>query len=145
MYQLDENWVTIELFSTYLGFGHGKKSKDKSATMAKTRKTSRPQKSSAKAKAAVNKMKGAVTKTTQPSEESGNMKAKRKTVVGKDSKVEPHNQSCSAKSKADKNSGEDAINRTGIKSITKAASAVAASSGPATRNAAAAGTARHSS
>jgi hypothetical protein len=59
MYQLDKNWVTIiELFSSYLGIGHGTKSKDKSTTMAKTRKTSRPQKSSAKAKAAVNKMKG---------------------------------------------------------------------------------------
>jgi hypothetical protein len=113
--------------------------------MAKTRKTSRPQKSSAKAKAAVNKMKGAVTKTIPPSEESDNMKAKRKTVVDKDSKVEPHNRSHSAKSKADKKAGEDDIDRTGIKYITKAASSVATLSGPAKRNVTAAGTAHHSS
>jgi hypothetical protein len=145
MYQLDKNWVTIELFSSYLGIGHGKKSKDKSAIMAKTRKISRPQKSSAKAKTAVNKMKGAVIKTTPPSEESDNMKANRKTVVGKYSKVEPHNRSRSAKSKADKKIGEDDIDQTGIKSITKAASSVSASSGPAKRNSAAAGMAHHSS
>jgi hypothetical protein len=72
------------------------------------------------------------------------MKAKRNTVMGKDSKVEPHNQSRSAKIKADKKSGEDDIDQTGIKSITKAASAVAVSSGPSKRNAAAAGTDRHS-
>jgi hypothetical protein len=113
--------------------------------MDKIRKTFRPQKSSAKAKAAVNKMKGAVTKTTPPSEESDNMKAKRNTVVGKYSNVEPHNRSRSAKSKVDKKSGEDDIDRTGITSTTKAASAVSASSGPAKSNAAAAGTARHSS
>jgi hypothetical protein len=101
-------------------------------------KKSSPQKSSAKAKAAVNKMQGAVTKTTPPSEESRNMKAKRKIVVGKYSTVEPHNRSRSAKSKANKKSGEDDIDRTGIKSITKAASTVAALSGPAKRNAAAA-------
>jgi hypothetical protein len=86
-------------------------------------------------------MKGAVTKATPPSEESDNMKAKRKTVMGKDSKVERHNRSHSAKSKADKKSGEDDIDRTGTKSITKAASSVAALSGPAKRNAAAAATA----
>jgi hypothetical protein len=102
MYQLGENWVTLELLSSYLGIGHGTKSKDKSTTMAKTRKMSRPQKSSAKAKAAVNIMKGAVTRSTPPSEESDNMKAKRNTVVGKDSKVKRHNQSCSTKSKADR-------------------------------------------
>jgi hypothetical protein len=78
MYQLDENWVTIELFSSYLGIGHG------TLTLNLTL---------AKAKAAVNKMKGAVTKATPPSEKSDNMKAKRKTVVGKYSKVEGHNRS----------------------------------------------------
>jgi hypothetical protein len=69
------------------------------------------------------------------------MKAKRKTVVGKDYRVEQHNQSCSAKSKADKKAGEDDIDRTGIKSIMKAASVVAALSGPAKKNADAAATA----
>jgi hypothetical protein len=101
---------------------------------------SRLQKPSAKAKAAVNKMKGAVTKATPPSEESDNIKAKRKTVVGKYSKVERQNPSRSAKSNADKKLGEDDIDRTGIKSIMKAASAVAALSDPAKRNAAAAAT-----
>jgi hypothetical protein len=97
--------------------------------------------SQVQAKAAVNKMKGAVTKATPPSEESDNMKAKRKTVMGKDSKVERQIWSHSAKSKVDNKSGEDDIDRTGIKSITKAASAVAALSGPAKRNMAAAATA----
>jgi hypothetical protein len=69
------------------------------------------------------------------------MKAKRKTIVGKDSKVDRHNPSLSAKSKADGKSGEDDIDWTGIKSITKAAAAVADLSGPAKRNAAAAATA----
>jgi hypothetical protein len=86
-------------------------------------------------------MKGVVTKATPPSEESDNMKAKRNTVVGKYSKVERHNSSHSAKSKADKKSGEDDIDRTGIKSIMKAAAAVTDFSGPAKRNAATAATA----
>jgi hypothetical protein len=77
--------------------------------MAKTQTTPRPQKSSAKAKAAVNKMKGAATKATPPSDESGKMKAKKKTVVGKDSEVERQKPSCSAKSNVDKKSGDDDI------------------------------------
>jgi hypothetical protein len=69
------------------------------------------------------------------------MKAKRKKVLGKDSKVEQQNPSCSAKSRADKQPGEDDIDGTGIKSITKAAAAVASLSDPAKRNTAAAATA----
>jgi hypothetical protein len=109
--------------------------------MAKTQKTPRPQIFSAKAKAAFNKMKGAATKATPPSEESEKMKAKKKTVVGKDSKVELHNPYRSAKSKTDKKSGDDDIDRTGIESILKAALvAVAALSGPAKRKVTAAAT-----
>jgi hypothetical protein len=105
--------------------------------MAKTRKTPRPQKSSAKAKAAVNKMKGATTKATPHSEESDKMKAKKKKVVGKDSEAERQNPFRSAKSKVDKKSGDDDIDRTGIESIMKAAAAKALSS-PVKRKAAAA-------
>jgi hypothetical protein len=58
------------------------------------------------------------------------MKAKKKTVVGKkDSEAERHNPSRSAKSKADKKSGDDDIDRTGIESIMKASAAVAEKSG----------------
>jgi hypothetical protein len=94
--------------------------------MAKTQKISRPQKSSAKAKAAVNKMKGAATKATPLSEEFVKMKAKKKTVAGKYSEAEQHNPSRSAKSEADKKLGDDDIDRTGIESIMKAAAAAAA-------------------
>jgi hypothetical protein len=90
---------------------------------------SRPQissaKAKAKAKAAVKKMKGAVTKAIPSSKESEHMKAKRMTFMGKDSKVEHHNPSCSAKSKADEKSGEDDIDRTGTqKSSAKAKASV---------------------
>jgi hypothetical protein len=53
------------------------------------------------------------------------MKAKKKAVVGKESEVERHNPSHSAKSKVDKKSGDDDIDWTGIESIMKAAAAVA--------------------
>jgi hypothetical protein len=106
--------------------------------MAKTKKTSRPQRSSAKAKAAVNKMKGAVNKSTPPSEESDRMKAKKKTAVGKDSEAERHNPSRSAKSKADKKSGDYDIDRTVIEYIMKAEEVVSALLGPTKRKAAAA-------
>jgi hypothetical protein len=109
--------------------------------MAKTQKTSQPQKSSAKAKAAVNKMKGAVTKATPPSTESGKMKAKKNKFVCKYSEAERQNLSRSAKSKADKKLGDNDIDQTGIEFITKAAASVAALSGPAKRKAAAAATA----
>jgi hypothetical protein len=56
------------------------KATDESTTMAKTRKTPRPQKSSAKA--ALNKMKGAATTDTPPSDESDEAKVKDETVVG---------------------------------------------------------------
>jgi hypothetical protein len=49
--------------------------------MARTRKTPRPQKSSAKAKAAVNKMKGAATTAPRPSDESDKAKVEVETVV----------------------------------------------------------------
>jgi hypothetical protein len=42
MCQLDENWVTIELFSGYLSIGHGTKSKEKLTTMVKTQKRLNP-------------------------------------------------------------------------------------------------------
>jgi hypothetical protein len=70
--------------------------------MAKIPTMPRPQKSSAKAKAAVKKMKGAATKATTPSKDSDKMKAKKKTAMGKDSEAERHNPPRSAKSKADK-------------------------------------------
>jgi hypothetical protein len=69
------------------------------------------------------------------------MKAKKKTVVGKGSEAERHNPSRSAKSKADKKSGDNAIDLTGIESIMNASAAVAALSGPAKRKAADAATA----
>jgi hypothetical protein len=109
--------------------------------MAKTKKMPQPQKSSAKAKAAVNKTKGAATNATPPSKESFKMKAKKKTTVGKDSEAEQHNPSRSAKSKADKKSGDEDIDRTGIESIMNTSAVVAALSGPSNRKAAAAATA----
>jgi hypothetical protein len=64
----------------------------------------------------------------------------KKTVVGKYSEAERHNPSLSAKSKADKKSGDDDIDRTGIKHIMKAAAAVASLLGPSNRKVAAAAT-----
>jgi hypothetical protein len=49
--------------------------------MAKKRKTPRPKKS-------VNKMKGAATTSTPPSDESNKTKVKNETVVGEDPEVE---------------------------------------------------------
>jgi hypothetical protein len=86
-------------------------------------------------------MKRAATKGTSPSDESDKTKAKKKTVVDKDSEVERQNPYRSAKSMADNKSGDDDIDRTGVESIMKAAAAVAALSGPAKRKAAAAATA----
>jgi hypothetical protein len=92
--------------------------------MAKTRKTPRPQKSSAKAKAAVNKMKGAATTATPPSNESAEAKVKGETVVGDHPEVEQKNQAARAVlSNTDKSSGDD-DDMTGIQSIMKAAAAV---------------------
>jgi hypothetical protein len=99
--------------------------------MAKTRNTPHPQQSSAKAKSEVNKMKGAATISTQPSNESDKMKVKKETVVGKDPEVERPNPSRSAKSNVYKRSGDDDIDQTGIESIMKAAAVVAALLGPA--------------
>jgi hypothetical protein len=65
------------------------------------------------------------------------MKAKKKTVVGKYSEAEQHNPSRLAKSKADKKSGDDDIDRTGIKHIMMAAASVASLLGPAKRKVAA--------
>jgi hypothetical protein len=87
----------------------------------------RLQKFSAKAKAAVNKMKGAATKATPPSDESKKMKAKKKTAVGEYSEVEPisfSQEPCRQKS------GDDDIDWTGTESIMKAAADL---SGPAKR------------
>jgi hypothetical protein len=86
-------------------------------------------------------MKGGATKDTPPSEDSDKKKAKKKTVVGKDSEAECQNPSRSAKSKADNKSGDNDIDRTGIESITKAAAGVAALSGPSKRKADVAATA----
>jgi hypothetical protein len=72
-------------------------------------------------------MKGAATTTTSPSEESDKIKATKKTVVGKDTEAERQNPSRSAKIEADKKSGDDDIDQTGIKSIMKAASVAALS------------------
>jgi hypothetical protein len=75
-------------------------------------------------------MKGGATKATPPSEES--------TDMGKDYEGEQQNPSCSSKSKADKNSGDDGIDRTGIESIIMAAAAVGALLGPVKRKSASA-------
>jgi hypothetical protein len=117
--------------------------------MGNIRKMSGPRKSLASAKAAVNNMKVVATKATPPSKESDNMKAKKKTAVSKDSEAERQkidrivgpstNKAAVAapsrpeKSKADKKSGDDNIDRIGIESLMKAASAVAALPGPAKR------------
>jgi hypothetical protein len=96
------------------------------------RETLRPQKSSTKAKAAVNKIKGAATTATPPSDESDETKVKNETEVGEDPEVERTSPSCSAKSNFDKIYG-DGDDRTGIESIMVAAAAVSALSGPAWR------------
>jgi hypothetical protein len=109
--------------------------------MANIRKTPRYQKSSAKAKAEVNKMKAVAAKATPPpSKESEKKKNKKNTAVGKDSEAERQKYdwivgpstkkavvaapSCSAKSKANKKSDNN-FDRKGIESIIKAAAAVA--------------------
>jgi hypothetical protein len=100
--------------------------------MAKTQTNPRPQKSSAKAKAAVNKMKGAATTATPHSDESDQAKAKGDTVAGDHPKVEQNNQAArSVLINADKSSGHDDT-VTGIQSIMEAAAAVVSLLGLAT-------------
>jgi hypothetical protein len=76
--------------------------------MAKMRKTPCPQKSSAKANAAVNKMKGAATTAPRPSDESDEAKVEVETVICDHPEAEQNNQAaCSLLSKADEISGDD--------------------------------------
>jgi hypothetical protein len=126
--------VTIELFSSYLGIGHGTKLKVKrqiNNNGSDLKNTSTPEILS-------QENEGAATEATPHSKESSKMKAKKNIVMGKDSEAERHNPSRTTKSKADQKSGDDDIDRTGIKSIMKAAAAVSYLSGPAKRKAAAA-------
>jgi hypothetical protein len=97
--------------------------------MAKTQKTPRPQKSSAKAKAVVNKMKGAAITATPPSDESDEAKVKGETSVGDHPEVEQNNQAAhSVLGNSDKSSGDDDT-VTGIRSLMEAAAAVVYLSG----------------
>jgi hypothetical protein len=100
--------------------------------MAKTRKTTRPQKSSAKAKTAVKKMKGAAITAPPPSDKSNEAKVEGETAVGDHPEVEQKNQAARpVLSKADKSSGDnDAV--TGIQSIMEAEAAVVSLLGVAT-------------
>jgi hypothetical protein len=70
--------------------------------MAKTQKNHRPQKSSAKAKAAVNKIKGAATTVPPSSDESNEATMEVETVVWDHPETEHQNQAaCSLLSKKD--------------------------------------------
>jgi hypothetical protein len=96
--------------------------------MAKTQKTPRPQKSSAKDQAEVNITKGTATTAPPPSDESDEAKVEVETVVGDHPEAEQKNQSAR---KADDISGvDDAV--AGIQSIMEASSAVVSLPGAAT-------------
>jgi hypothetical protein len=97
--------------------------------MAKTRKTPRPQKSSAKAKAAFNKMKGAATTVPRPPDES-HESDEAKVEVETDTVVWDHPEAVQ-KNKSDKISVDDGA-VTGTHSIMEAAASVVSLSGAAT-------------
>jgi hypothetical protein len=105
---------------------------DESPTIDKTRKTPRPQKSSAKAKAAVDKMKGAATTAPCPPDESDESDEpdKAEVEVETDTVVWDHPES-EQKNKADEISVDDG-DVTGIQSVMEAASAVVSLPGVAT-------------
>jgi hypothetical protein len=63
-------YIQIILVNSTLDNAHIRKAIDESTTMVKTRRTPRPQKSPAKVKAAVNKMKGAATTVPRSPNES---------------------------------------------------------------------------
>jgi hypothetical protein len=106
-------------------------STDESSTMARMRKTPRPEKSSAKAKAAVNRMKGAATTAPRFHDESDepDVSGEAEVKVGIESVVWDHPE-------ADQMVKEDEIlvddGAAGIQSVMEAASAVVSLSGVAT-------------
>jgi hypothetical protein len=104
-------------------------STDESTTMAETQKTTRPQKSSAKAKAAVNKMKEAATTVPCPPNES-DASDKAKVEVENETVVWDHLEA-EQKNKADEMYVDDGAVK-GIQSIMEAAAVVASLSGVAT-------------
>jgi hypothetical protein len=108
--------------------GNTQKATDESITMAKTRRTPRPQKSPAKAKAAVNKMKGAATTAPRSPDEPDkpDVPEEAEAKVGIESVVWDHSEA-EQKIKADEISVDDGT--TGIQSVLEAAAAVVALSG----------------
>jgi hypothetical protein len=104
---------------------------DESTTMAKMQKTPRPQKSSAKAKAAVNKTKGAATTVPRSPGESNEPHEphEAEVEVGIESVVWDHPES-EQKIKADEVSVDDGA--IGIQSVMEAATSVVSLSGVAT-------------
>jgi hypothetical protein len=100
------------------------KATHESTTTAKTRKTPRPQKSPAKAKAVVNKMKGSATTAPRYPDESDepDMPDEAEVKVGIESEVWDHPEA-EKKIKADEISVDD--DTTGIQSVLEAAAAAA--------------------
>jgi hypothetical protein len=122
-------YIQIILVNPTLDKANIRLSTDKSTTMAKKRKTPHPQKSSAKAKAEVNKMKGAATTALRSPEESNesyepDVPDEAEVKVGIESVVWDHPEA-EEKIKADEISVDDGA--TGIQSVMEAAAAAVVS------------------
>jgi hypothetical protein len=128
-------YIQIILVNSTFDNGNTRKVTDESITMAKTRRTPRPQKSPAKAKAAVNKMKGAATTAPRSPDEPDepDVPEEAESKVGIESVVWDHPEAVQ-KIKADEISVDDGT--TGIQSVLEAAAAAVALSGATRKNSA---------